>query len=472
MSIILNKNKFKMNYSMLKHLVFICTLLIHNLCCAPIDDQTITTTLSPIPVSLSSEKDTILAEDKSVPEEIRETVNEESSGTDISSKDDSASETTSRIVLDEDIAFFMPKTTISTIISSDDSVTTTSNDDNIVDITTTSNSEEDQQSIVTTTFTPIPELDLSDVTTVNTPKVDLKPVIVNELSSVELFTSGKPFVLICEAENPTSSEVFFTQPIKYSWNKNGRPFDELNDPVNQIYSESSNNGNLLFVSPQSPADEGTYQCIAENQFGKSYSRGAVVMERRRHGSPRALLDPGFSPIEGKPIIEIVPENVPDFGLTREPKLVFYVYPSIPQETEDVEVINMVSAEISDDIQSIVNTPVKPIVDEEKEDLVNDINALLEPLLDGSGDLSASEEEINSTESSEIVAEKEKILNDVKNLVQGLLDNSNLDSAIEEESKALSGLEAIVEDLEEGSGEDGIEGLLNTDPSGGIDLRSA
>jgi len=455
---------------MLRHLVLFCTL-ISNLNCAPIDDQTITSTISPNSLSISSEKEPLLADDTSVPEEIKETFNEESSGTDINSSDDSASETTSRIVLDEDIAFFMPKTTLSTISSSESSVTTTSNDDTIAEITTTSILEDEQQSIVTTTPEPITELDQSEVTTSNTPKEDLKPIIVNELSSVESFTSGMPFVLICEAENPASADVFFTQPIKYSWNKNGRPFDELNDPVNQIYSESSSNGNLLFVAPQSPADEGTYQCIAENQFGKSYSRGAVVMELRRNGSPRALLDPNFSPIEGAPIIEVVPENVPDFGLSREPKLVFYVYPSSPRDTEEVEVINMLPALNTDDDQSIVTAAI----DAEKEELINDLTALLDPLLDGSDDISSSEDNIDSTESPEITAEKEKILNDVQSLVQGLLDNSKLDAEIKEESEALSDLETIVEELangKEGSGEEGIEDLLNSDPSGGIELRSA
>merc|ERR1712062_880435 len=192
--------------------------------------------------------------------------------------------------------------------------------------------------------TPVPSLP--------TTQDDLTPIIVNELPSVSFFTDEMPFVLICEAKNPESSEVFFTQPINYYWLKNGRPFDELNDPANKIYSESVSNGNILFVQPKSPEDEGTYQCVAENQFGKTYSSGAVVMKLRRNGSPRALLAPVSSPIEGEPIVSSVPENVPDFGLSREPKLVFYVYPSSNQETEDVEVMSILPASNDEDRSTV------------------------------------------------------------------------------------------------------------------------
>merc|ERR1712183_146394 len=51
------------------------------------------------------------------------------------------------------------------------------------------------------------------------------------------------------------------------------------------------------------------------------------------------------------------------------------------------------------------------------------------------------------------AEKEKILKDVQNLVQGLLEESNNENG-------------------EGSGDQGLEDLLNSDPSDGLDLRSA
>ena len=361
----------------------------------------------------------------------------------------------------EDIAFLMPKTT-STVQSTE----TTSSNDNNNDIITISKPK-DAQPVVTTTSVPISigkqsETSISDIpntTAQPTSETDLKPIIVNELPSVSFFTSQMPFVLICEANNPTSSEVFFTQPIKYSWNKNGRPFNELNDPSNQIYSESANNGNILFVAPKSPEDEGTYQCVAENQFGKSFSNAAVVMERRRHGTPR-VLDPSISPIQGDPIIESVPENVPDFGLSREPKLVFYVYPSNQEDTEDVEVINMLPA-------TNIETET---VDDEKEDQFNDVET------DQSFNIRTTDKSTGQTESPELTAEKEKTINDIKNLLPGLLDDSGTENdGLEEVDENIADVESIIDellDVTEGSGDVEIEGILNSDPSGGIDLRSS
>merc|ERR1711981_1048369 len=423
--------KLKMNNSIFMHLVLLICALISNLYCAPIDDEILTTTISSSSLSLSSEKETLLADDKSLPEVNTEVVNEESSIIDIISSFDSVSGTTSRIVLEEDIAFLMPKT--STVQSTD----TTSSDHSSNDIITISKPK-DAQPLITTTTTPLSadqqsETSNFDIPAQTTIEKDLKPIIVNELPSVSFFTSQMPFVLICEAKNPSSSEVFFTQPINYSWNKNGRPFNELNDPSNQIYSESTNNGNILFVAPKSPEDEGTYQCVAENQFGKSFSNAAVVMERRRHGTPR-VLDPSISPIQGDPIIESVPENVPDFGLSREPKLVFYVYPSSQQETEDVEVINMLPA------------------------------ASIEP------------EILDQTESSKITAEKEKTINDIKNLLPDFLEESTTENdGLEEIDENVTDVETIIDELlvlTEGSGDVEIDEILNSDPSGGIDLRSS
>ena len=437
---------------MLIHVVLICTL-ISNLCCAPIDEPVISTTLSSTSLPLSSEKETLLADDTNLLEENEEVGTEESGSTDIKPSDDSVSETTSRIVLEEDIAFIMPKTTISTILSSKSTTTTTvstSNDD-IITVSTTANPI--LESAITdnsnSDATPIP---VSSSTII---KEDLKPIIVNELPSVSFFTAGMPFVLICEARNPDSSDVFFTQPIKYSWNKNGRPFTELNDPANQIYSESINNGNILFVQPKSPEDEGTYQCVAENQFGKTYSSGAVVMELRRNGSPRALLAPVSSPIEGEPIISSVPENVPDFGLSREPKLVFYVYPSSPQEAEEFEVM-------------------LPALDNEDE-AVNDEEQVLTDVLEDQDiidKLLSSKEDTVQTESPEVVAEKEKTINDIKNLLPGLLEDTEYED--EDSDDSVSGSEISAQDVlevTESPIEGELEDILNSNPSVELDLRS-
>jgi len=420
-----------MNNSILYQVVLICTL-ISNLCGAPIDDQIISTTLSS--TSLSSEKETLLADDNTLLEEIEEADTEGSGSTGIQTSDDSVSETTSRIVLEEDIAFLMPKTTVSTIVSSESTATVS-----------TSN--------ILATSTPVPSLP--------TTQDDLTPIIVNELPSVSFFTDGMPFVLICEAKNPESSEVFFTQPIKYSWNKNGRPFTELNDPAKQIYSESVNNGNILFVQPKSPQDEGTYQCVAENQFGKTFSKNAVVMELKRHGSPRALITEAKSPIAGEPIFSSVPENVPDFGLSREPKLVFYVYPSSQQETEEVEVINMLPENTLD-----IEENTAEIVSEEtvSTDVLED-QEIIDALL-------SSKETAFQTESPEVVAEKEKTINDIKSLLPGL-DLASLDLGSEEDSQETNEEVTISEQLAEedietteSSIEDEILDLLNSDPVDG------
>ena len=420
-----------MNNSILYQVVLICTL-ISNLCGAPIDDQIISTTLSS--TSLSSEKETLLADDNNLLEEIEEADTEGSGSTGIQTSDDSVSETTSRIVLEEDIAFLMPKTTVSTIVSSESTATVS-----------TSN--------ILATSTPVPSLP--------TTQDDLTPIIVNELPSVSFFTDGMPFVLICEAKNPESSEVFFTQPIKYSWNKNGRPFTELNDPAKQIYSESVNNGNILFVQPKSPQDEGTYQCVAENQFGKTFSKNAVVMELKRHGSPRALITEAKSPIAGEPIFSSVPENVPDFGLSREPKLVFYVYPSSQQETEEVEVINMLPENTLD-----IEENTAEIVSEEtvSTDVLED-QEIIDTLL-------SSKETAVQTESPEVVAEKEKTINDIKSLLPGL-DLASLDLGSEEDSQETNEEVTISEQLAEedietteSSIEDEILDLLNSDPVDG------
>jgi len=440
-----------MNKSMSYHVVLIFTL-ISKLCGAPIDDPVISTTLSSTSLPLSSEKETLLADDTDLLEEIEEVGNEEYDSTDIETSDDSVSETTHRIVLEEDIAFLMPKTTVSTIVSSESTTTVSTTTTSTTTVSVTKPATPKVSTVAPAT--PVPSLP--------TTQDDLTPIIVNELPSVSFFTDEMPFVLICEARNPESSEVFFTQPINYYWLKNGRPFDELNDPANKIYSESNNNGNILFVQPKSPQDEGTYQCVAENQFGKTFSKNAVVMELRRQGSPRALQFPAISPIEGEPIVSSVPENVPDFGLSREPKLVFYVYPSSNQETEDVEVMSILPASNNEDSNTV----------EEVKDISTDVledQDIIDKLL-------SSTDSSVQTESPEVVAEKEKTINDIADLLPGLdLESEEDDQKLNEEVSSTEG--PAQEDTEdtESSIVDEIEDLLNSDLSldeaGGLDLRS-
>merc|ERR1712141_253770 len=108
----------------------------------------------------------------------------------------------------------------------------------------------------------------------------------------------------------------------------------------------------------------------------------------RHGSPRALQFPAISPIEGEPIVSSVPENVPDFGLSREPKLVFYVYPSSNQETEDIKVMSILPASNDEDDNTI----------EENEDISTDVledQDLIDTLL-------SSKDSSVQTESPEVV----------------------------------------------------------------------
>merc|ERR1712165_104989 len=147
--------KLKMNYSVFMHLVLFICALISNLHCAPIDDELLTTTISPSSLPLSSEKETLLADDTNVTEENEEVVTEQVGTSDIDTSVDSVSETTSRVVLEEDIAFLMPKTTESTILSTE----TTSSDDNNNAIITISKPK-DAQPVVTTTTESISEINL------------------------------------------------------------------------------------------------------------------------------------------------------------------------------------------------------------------------------------------------------------------------------------------------------------------------
>ena len=112
---------------------------------------------------------------------------------------------------------------------------------------------------------------------------------------IQVFTLGVPLVLECYAESVFDSQV------KYSWTKNGRPFQV--DESQNVFSESSSNGNILFISP-TMSDVGTYQCEAHNSFGKNFSQASLLRAKQPRNQPRRLniLDP-VAQILVDPIIE-------------------------------------------------------------------------------------------------------------------------------------------------------------------------
>ena len=84
---------------------------------------------------------------------------------------------------------------------------------------------------------------------------------------IQAFTPGEPLVLECYAES------MFDSKIEYSWTKNGHPFKA--DDSKNVFSESTMNGNILFISPIM-SDVGTYQCEALNSFGKDYFKYGIL----------------------------------------------------------------------------------------------------------------------------------------------------------------------------------------------------
>ena len=81
----------------------------------------------------------------------------------------------------------------------------------------------------------------------------------------------------CQAESKLDPN------IRYTWTKNGRPFI-INGQ--DVFSESSLNGNILFISPKS-SDVGTYQCEAMNDFGNAFSE-ASLLRAQTFKQPRRL----------------------------------------------------------------------------------------------------------------------------------------------------------------------------------------
>ncbi len=140
----------------------------------------------------------------------------------------------------------------------------------------------------------------------------------------------------------------FDPDIKYSWTKNGKPFSV--DGVS-VFSESSQNGNILFTSP-SMVDVGTYQCEAINSFGRVFSKASLLRAQQPRDQPRrlsidepvaaqVLFDPTIEDkddIERIPITQAVPEVLPTFAN----KPVFVVLPMTSKEQEPFLIMNMQS----------------------------------------------------------------------------------------------------------------------------------
>jgi hypothetical protein len=143
-----------------------------------------------------------------------------------------------------------------------------------------------------------------------------QPTIVSQAGSIQNFNVGEPFVLVCQAKSGDDS------PVSYTWTRNGHVL-RLNDPSNQIYSESSSNGNLLFISPKL-RDVGTYQCAAENVHGKTFSHATLLMVRKKHVvQEEGLLQQGVDEEAREP-------RVNDDG----------VFVVLPQSAPHVQVIDM------------------------------------------------------------------------------------------------------------------------------------
>lgn len=165
---------------------------------------------------------------------------------------------------------------------------------------------------------------------------------------------GAPFVLVCSAESEYDSD------IKYTWTKNGSPFKI--DGVN-VFSESSQNGNILFPSP-SMSDIGTYQCEAHNSFGKSFSQASLLRTRQNRDQPRrltvdaeavsaqVLIDPNVEDkdlIERIPITQAVPERLPT-------SFIDPVFVVLPAKDEPAFIMDMQSMVDEDDQEEVTQVP--------------------------------------------------------------------------------------------------------------------
>merc|ERR1719471_1431695 len=162
----------------------------------------------------------------------------------------------------------------------------------------------------------------------------LAPVFVTHPSMIQFFAPGEPFALVCAAESPAAAGG----EVRYSWTRNGRLMDMADAAARRVFRENAAaNGNLIFVSPGT-GDVGTYTCLAENEHGKTYSRGSVVMVRKEEEES-----------EG-PKKEIEASNNEAVG-EREPRKegVFLVYPTVVDEAV-AQIVEDAGTGIADSIE--------------------------------------------------------------------------------------------------------------------------
>nr|AIC33834.1 hemolin [Antheraea pernyi] len=132
--------------------------------------------------------------------------------------------------------------------------------------------------------------------------VEKLPVLKEQLSEV-LFREGKPAVIECVTEGKE-------QGIKYSWLKNGKPFNLQEHNVAQRKDE----GSIVFLSPQA-SDEGQYQCLAETPAGIPSSR--VISFRRTYLIAAPAKTHEKTPVEGRPfnLDCVIPNGYPKPTIT-------------------------------------------------------------------------------------------------------------------------------------------------------------
>ena len=165
----------------------------------------------------------------------------------------------------------------------------------------------------------------------------LAPVFVTHPSMIQFFAPGEPFALVCAAESPAAAAG---GEVRYSWTRNGRLMDMADAAARRVFRENAaTNGNLIFVSP-GIGDVGTYTCLAENEHGKTYSRGSVVMVRKEEAEPSET-----------PETEMEVADANEAEGEREPRKegVFLVYPTVVEEAA-AQIVEDAGAGIADSIE--------------------------------------------------------------------------------------------------------------------------